>query len=163
MGHYTHSNYVDWLVVIPYSLLLQPLQTPVSSCCLHSHVFQNGTCVLSLQFAVLADICEVLCYRRSLRAEEIGNLLLRQPNGLVRLAHDNLVLACAHSVFLSMRILYQTSRLCAHSKRRFHRGKSAAEKRASRRCAPTNAERRGRRESPIGQAYGGLWCIPISL
>ena len=38
-----------------------------------------------------------------------------------------------------------------------------AGKRAPRRCAPTKAERRGRRESPIGQAYGGLWRIPISL
>ena len=108
MGHYPHSNYVDWLVVIPYPLLLQPLRTPVSSCCLHSHVFQNGTCALSLQFAVLADICEVLCYRRSLRAEEIGDLFLRQPHGLVfkphvqpdglvRLIDDYLVLARSHS------------------------------------------------------------------
>ena len=45
-----------------------------------------------------------------------------QPDGFVRLVHDNLVLVSAHSVFLSMRILYQTSRLCAHYKCRLQRG-----------------------------------------
>ena len=78
-----------------------------------------------------------------------------------------------------MRILYQTSRLspitnAVSSAADLHPALSSpsatplrsggyAGKRAPRRCAPTNAERRGRRESPIGQAYGGLWCIPISL
>ena len=71
-------------------------------------MFQNGTCALPLQFAALVDISEVLCDCRSFRTKEIGDLLLRQPhrlvfkahvqpNGLVRLIDDNLVLARSHS------------------------------------------------------------------
>ena len=41
-----------------------------------------------------------------------------QPDGLVRLVHDNLVLIRAHSALLPMRILYQTSRLRTRRERR---------------------------------------------
>ncbi len=50
-------------------------------------MFQNGTCVLTLQFPNFINVCYVFCYRWSLSTKKLRNLILRQPYCLVLQAH----------------------------------------------------------------------------